>query len=169
MALLRATQVGRVAFVDPGPEGGSARGAAPRVVPVSFVLDGDEPDLRVVVRTTQGSRLGERAPGTLVTFEADELRPASREGWSVLVTGRAARETDEVLTARLAGRLQAWAPGFKTLWLGSRWSRCPGDGWCPPSASCSCRRARRHAGASPTAGRPATRTSAEYATDFDGR
>lgn len=169
VALLRSAEVGRVAFVDPGADGAPAEAPAPRVVPVSFVLAGDEPDVHVVVRTTQGSRLGERVPGALVTFEVDELRPATREGWSVLVTGRAERETDETVTARLAGRLQAWAPGFKTLWL-----RIPLQTVSGRRLVCTERvielpehpapRWRESRGWT-----PATRTAAEYATDFDGR
>lgn len=168
MALLRRAQVGRVAFVDPAD---GSQDAAPHVVPVAFVVDGvgTDPEVEVVVRTTVGSRLGRAAPDRVVTFEADEVCPGSREGWSVVVSGRAARETDEVRTARLAGRLQAWAPGFKTQWLripleqvsGRRLVSIERVVHLPDTPAPRWREPRGWA--------PATRTAAEYATDFDGR
>ncbi len=166
VALLGRASVGRVAFVDPADPPGST---APHVVPVAFVVDGEGDQADVVVRTTQGSRLGERCPGTLVTFEADELQPGAREGWSVLVSGRASRDTDEVRTARLAGRLQAWTPGFKTLWL-----RIPLDDVSGRRLASSARVVELPSTPSPRwheprGWTPATRTAAEYATDFDGR
>jgi len=166
VALLRRARVGRVAFVDPEAPPGST---APHLVPVAFVVDGDGMDAEVVVRTTPGSRLGERSPGTLVTFESDELRAGAREGWSVLVSGRVSRETDAVRTARLAGRLQAWAPGFKTLWL-----RIPLDTVSGRRLVSSARVVELPSAPSPRwheprGWTPATRTAAECATDFDGR
>ncbi|WP_380169061.1 pyridoxamine 5'-phosphate oxidase family protein [Jannaschia sp. R86511] len=174
VGLLRGAQVGRVAFVDPDLPVGAT---APHVVPVAFVVDGgDEHEAvggggggDVVVRTTQGSRLGELAPGCLVTFEADEVRPGVREGWSVLVTGRATRETDEVRTARLAGRLQAWAPGFKTLWLRIPLENVSGRRLVSTDRVVELPDTPAPRWREPTGWAPATRTAAEYTTDFDGR
>ena len=166
VGLLRRAQVGRVAFVDPDAPAGTT---APHVVPVSFVVDGDGPQAEVVVRTTHGSRLGERSPGALVTFETDELRPGAREGWSVLVTGRAARETDEVRTARLAGRLRAWAPGFKTLWLRIPLEHVSGRRLVSSERVVELPDTPAPRWREPRGWTPATRTAAEYTTDFDGR
>lgn len=168
-ALLRQASVGRVAFVDPDEPPGTT---APHVVPVAFVMDdtdGDGGAAAVVVRTTQGSRLGERSPGALVTFEADELRPDAREGWSVLVSGRASRETDEVRTARLAGRLQAWAPGFKTLWLRIPLAAVSGRRLVSSAQVVELPRPPAPRWHEPRGWTPPTRTAAECATDFDGR
>ena len=40
-----------------------------------------------------------------------------RDGWSVVVTARAAVEEDPEVIRGLSTRLSAWAPGFKDLWL----------------------------------------------------
>lgn len=168
VGLLRRTQVGRVAFVDPDAPAGAK---APHIVPVAFVVDGDGdgPDTEVVVRTTPGSRLGQRAPGMPVAFEADELLTSVREGWSVLVTGRATRETDEVRTARLAGRLQAWAPGFKTLWLRIPMEHVSGRRLVSTDRVVQLPDSPAPRWSEPEGWVPATRTAAQYTTDFDGR
>ncbi|MGJ7440905.1 pyridoxamine 5'-phosphate oxidase family protein [Aquipuribacter sp. MA13-13] len=168
VALLRQAQVGRVAFVDPGADPADA---APHVVPVAFVVDGvgPGPDVEVVVRTTAGSRLARAAPDRLVTFEADEVCAGSREGWSVVVTGRASRETDEVRSARLAGRLQAWAPGFKTQWLRIPLQQVSGRRLVSVERVIELPDAPAPRWREPRGWAPPTRTAAEYATDFDGR
>ena len=103
LALLASQVIGRVAVAD--------FNAAPLVVPVNYVLDGED----VVFRTDYGSKfrlavLGE-AP---VSFEIDGLDPGRRSGWSVLLQGTAS-ELPEEAGRRL--RLQPWAPGSKTHWV----------------------------------------------------
>ena len=102
LALLRSEVIGRVAVAD--------FNAAPLVVPVNYVLDGDAP----VFRTDYGSkfRLAVLAE-TPVSFEIDGVDP-DRRGWSVLVQG-SATELSEEEARRL--RLQPWAPGRKTHWV----------------------------------------------------
>jgi len=63
-------------------------GALPRILPVRFVLDGED----VVVRVRQGSTLHAATDGTVVAFEADQLRPDT--GWSISFVG-VARHLDE--------------------------------------------------------------------------
>lgn len=169
LELLASAQVGRVAFTARAdgaytstPEGTSV---APRVVPVSYVLDGDS----IVVRTTHGSQLGRSAPGAVVTFEVDEIRPVRRDGWSVVVTARAAVEEDPEVIRGLSQRLSAWAPGFKDLWLRLPLERVSGRLLTTgervvelPEAPAA--RWREHEGWTPP-----VRTSPEAATDFDGR
>jgi uncharacterized protein len=162
MSLMAGVPVGRLAYC--GHDGTTAEPSAPHVTPVSFVVDGES----VVVRTTQGSRLGREVPGTPVTFEVDEVRTAHRDGWSVVVSGLARLETDPAATDRLAELLQAWAPGFKDVWLripiehvsGRRVGR-PDDVVQLPDRPRA--RWREHEGWTPP-----TRTPAEFVNDFDG-
>lgn len=159
--LLRQVTVGRLAFSVPaGPPG---------IVPVSYVLDGDAGEESVVLRTTEGSRLGRAAVGAQVSFEVDDIRPRTREGWSVVVSGTAVLVEDAEELSRVAGRLTAWAPGFKDLVVrvpvevvtGRRVGTAEQVIQLPePPAP----RWQERAGWS-----RATRTAAEYQSDFDGR
>lgn len=73
-ALLRADQIGRLAIVD---------GGRPLVLPVNYVVDGED----IVFRTGPGTKLdhGPRAPAC---FEIDQFDRSHSAGWSVVVTGR---------------------------------------------------------------------------------
>src|SRR5262245_48239992 len=75
LELLATVDVGRVAWVD----------ASGRVIvqPVNFVVD----DESVVFRTDEGDKLDAIREGRPMSFEADDLEPALRSGWSVLVSG----------------------------------------------------------------------------------
>ena len=77
LALLRTVALGRVAWTD-----GTGRVV---VEPVNFVLEGDD----VVFRTAEGEKLEAVRRGRSFSFEADEVEPALRVGWSVLVSGPA--------------------------------------------------------------------------------
>jgi hypothetical protein len=46
-----------------------------------------------------------------VAYEADEIDPVTRQGWSVVVVGRALRVTDGPLSARYRQTLHPWAAG----------------------------------------------------------
>lgn len=76
LRLLASAGVGRIAI--------SAR-AMPVILPVHYVLDGDD----IVVRTHQGSTLDLATQGSVVAFEADYVGPGADLAWSVLVTGKA--------------------------------------------------------------------------------
>jgi len=98
---LSRQEVGRVAI--------TVANAAPFVVPVNYVMDGEV----VVFRSDPGSKLDAVELGP-VSFEVDEVDRVTRTGWSVLVTG----------TAHVAGldevdglRLQAWVAGAKEHWV----------------------------------------------------
>lgn len=98
--------IGRIGVIDADGQ--------PLVMPVNYRLDGDT----VVIRTDEGSLLAERAAGHQVAFEVDEVDPAWREGWSVLVQGTALRTTDEDELQRLRRLpLRPWAPGERELYL----------------------------------------------------
>lgn len=101
--LLANQSVGRVAVAEPD--------AAPLVVPVNFVVDGES----VVFRTDEGTKFDLAVlAGRPVSFEVDGLDGGRRCGWSVLLQGRAA-EVDEPEGEHLA--LRSWAPGGKSHWV----------------------------------------------------
>lgn len=102
--LLASTPVGRVVFTER---------ALPAVLPVTFIVDEET----VVLRTARGSRLARAAVGGVLAFEADELHPANRTGWSVVVTGQAWVEDDVEEVERLAALLEPWVPGIKDVFI----------------------------------------------------
>lgn len=74
LALLASVPVARV---------GLSMNALPAVLPVNFVLDGDE----IIIRTAEGSKLDAALGHAVVALEADEFDPIGHVGWSVLVRG----------------------------------------------------------------------------------
>lgn len=100
--LLATVTVGRVVFTDRG---------LPAILPVAFVLDRDT----VVIRTADGSRLARAGDDSVLSFQADVLDPASKTGWSVVVTGHARIEDDETERERISRILEPWVPGPKDV------------------------------------------------------
>ena len=101
LRLLAKVPVGRVVYT---------RQALPAVLPVNFCLDASEArssgpphdqGAGVVLCTSPGSDLVRAIDGVVVAFEADDFDGASRSGWSVVVTGRAAVVTDPAEHERL--------------------------------------------------------------------
>src|ERR1044072_4869702 len=82
LALLSTVVIGRVIW--------SASGGDLKVVPVNFVLDGDN----IVFRTARGGTLGAIQHGVPRTFEVDDVEPALHAGWSVVLSGRGGGVTD---------------------------------------------------------------------------
>jgi nitroimidazol reductase NimA-like FMN-containing flavoprotein (pyridoxamine 5'-phosphate oxidase superfamily) len=68
--------VGRLALMTPN---------GPMIYPVNFAVDGNA----VVFRTSAHSTLGSSIRGIDVAFEVDHVDLATRQGWSVVVKGRA--------------------------------------------------------------------------------
>lgn len=103
---LRESVVGRVAFLHEGD---------PVILPVTHAVDG----LDVVFRSTWGSKLEHARHADSVAFEVDQVDPATRSGWSVLVRGVAAVEYDPAALERLdAMSLATWAPPDETsFWI----------------------------------------------------
>ena len=97
LELLAAQPVGRVAFAQSGDI---------EIFPVNHcVVDGT-----VAFRVADGSKLGAAIQGSVVAFEVDAYDTGRREGWSVVVKGRAELVADEATLARLrATGLQPWA------------------------------------------------------------
>jgi nitroimidazol reductase NimA-like FMN-containing flavoprotein (pyridoxamine 5'-phosphate oxidase superfamily) len=98
VGLLSTVSVGRVVF---------SVGALPAIVPVAYAVHGDA----IVMRTSPESRLARAAPGGVLAFEVDEVDPATRTGWSVVVTGLASTVSDPVERAAIDGIVETFAPG----------------------------------------------------------
>ncbi|MDG9705701.1 pyridoxamine 5'-phosphate oxidase family protein [Streptomyces sp. DH37] len=99
LRLLEQVPLGRVVYTE---------NALPAVLPVNFFLDRD---LGVVLRTSAASRMARAVDTSVVAFEVDRFEEATRSGWSVVVTGRAALVTDPAEAERLArSGPVSWAP-----------------------------------------------------------
>ncbi|HLS78383.1 MAG TPA: pyridoxamine 5'-phosphate oxidase family protein [Nocardia sp.] len=98
MRLLASVPFGRIVFT---------RNALPAVRPVNHLVDGD----LIIVRTglTTGLASSMRASrSVVVAYEADDIDPARRLGWSVVITGAARPVTDPALLADYRRRLRPW-------------------------------------------------------------
>ena len=77
--------------------------SGPHIVPVSYAVAGDS----LFFRASSASLLGRNACSGTVAFEIDELDPARRAAWSVLVRGpvvhAAVAGDDAATTARVDG------------------------------------------------------------------
>lgn len=111
LRLLAAGGVGRIGY--------SGR-FGPTILPVNFAVHGQT----IVFRTGQHSPMGEDLRTGIadaeykVAFEVDEISPATKEGWSILVQG-AAHHVDsaaELAAVRQTG-VQAWPGGEKDLFI----------------------------------------------------
>jgi nitroimidazol reductase NimA-like FMN-containing flavoprotein (pyridoxamine 5'-phosphate oxidase superfamily) len=99
--LLDSQQVGRVAFTDD---------SGPDVMPVNYVMDGDD----VLITTSSYGALARGATNGRVAFEVDELDHYTESGWSVVVRGRAVRESP---LEQPPQRPHPWADGTRTYLL----------------------------------------------------
>ncbi len=86
----------------------------PAIRPVNHLIDGRT----IVIRTHLGAAITARgsdgrpaAQGSVVCYEADELDPARRTGWSVIVTGMARLVTDQAEADRYAAAIEPWIAG----------------------------------------------------------
>ncbi len=101
LALLGSVSVGRIGFTIR---------ALPTVRPVNHMLD----DGQIVIRSHLGAAIVSQADttyGAVVAYEADDLDPVQRLGWSVSVTGTAKilRDADQIEHYRQ--RLSPWVTG----------------------------------------------------------
>lgn len=100
MRLLASVDHGRVVFTDR---------ALPAIRPVNHLVD----EGRVIVRTRLTATLSASVrsnadAGVVVAYEADNLDPERRLGWSVVVTGLATTVTDPHKVARYEQLLRPW-------------------------------------------------------------
>jgi nitroimidazol reductase NimA-like FMN-containing flavoprotein (pyridoxamine 5'-phosphate oxidase superfamily) len=97
--LLQEVRVGRLVFTENG---------LPAVQPVNFRLWRDD----VVIRVAGGAKLAAATDKRVVAFEADELDPDLRTGWSVTVLGHAQEVSAVDDLVELSGTfLQPWVDG----------------------------------------------------------
>ena len=101
LRLLATVPIGRISYT---------RQALPAVDLVNFTLH----DGAIVIRTDAGGKLAAATRRAVVAFQADDLDPALRSGWSVTVVGRCEEVTDPGDIARLDKLgLESWAPGTR--------------------------------------------------------
>jgi hypothetical protein len=68
----------------------------------------------IVIKTGTGGKLAAAVQHAVVAFEADDLDPVTRSGWSVTIVGRSEEVTDHGEIARLCKLgLHSWAPGAR--------------------------------------------------------
>ena len=94
--LLPRARVGRLAWVDPS--------GRIMVVPVNFGLDGRS----VVVRTGDTVLLDAARAGARCAFQADDLEPGLRSGWTVLADGHLSEVVDPGSVERLGQLVSPW-------------------------------------------------------------
>jgi nitroimidazol reductase NimA-like FMN-containing flavoprotein (pyridoxamine 5'-phosphate oxidase superfamily) len=111
LRLISAGGVGRIGY--------SGR-FGPTILPVNFAMH----EQAIVFRTGQHSPMGEDLRTGIadaaykVAFEIDEISPATKEGWSILVQGAAYPvDSEPELTAVRQSGIQAWAGGEKELFI----------------------------------------------------
>jgi hypothetical protein len=107
--LLASTSIGRVVFTHH---------AMPAIRPVNHLIDGR----KIIIRTHLGAAIASRAmeqtsggqgkgSGSVVCYEADELDPVRRTGWTVIATGLARLVADPADIARYATAVEPWIAG----------------------------------------------------------
>jgi uncharacterized protein len=101
LRLLATVTIGRIC---------DTRQALPAVEPVNFAFR----DGAVMIRADPGGKLAAATLRAVVAFEADDLDPVLRSGWSVTVVGHCEEVTGADEIARLDGLgLETWAPGAR--------------------------------------------------------
>jgi len=99
LGLLETVRVGRLVFTED---------AVPAVQPVNFRMHRGH----VVIRVAGGAKLAAATGNAVVAFQADELDPDLRCGWSVTVVGHTNLITDVTELVELSGTfLQPWVDG----------------------------------------------------------
>ncbi len=103
--LLEPGGIGRVGFMSAG---------GIMMLPVNFAVAGKT----IIFRTAPDTLLALYA-NAKVSFEADRLDEALREGWSVLVQGHAHKVADEREMIRLEHetQLEPWAAGARDVYV----------------------------------------------------
>jgi hypothetical protein len=102
--LLASQPVARIAVL--GNDG-------PEIYPINIAVDGRS----VVFRTDPGSKLSAIASDPRLSLEADWIDVEEREGWSVVVAGRATELGGAELLAAQELPLYPWTIGDKARWF----------------------------------------------------
>jgi nitroimidazol reductase NimA-like FMN-containing flavoprotein (pyridoxamine 5'-phosphate oxidase superfamily) len=105
-----------IGLLEPGGIGGVGFASAEGIMmlPVNFAVTG-----KVVIFRTAPDTLLALYADAQVSFEADRFDAVRREGWSVLVHGRAHKVTEERAVKRLEDvtHLRPWAPGARDVYV----------------------------------------------------
>lgn len=104
VALLGKEKIGRAVFTDR---------ALPAVVPVTFAIQDDA----VLMCTAADTRLAAAASRGVLAFQADDIDPSTRGGWSVVVVGVAELVDDPAEQARIRLVLEPWVPGRNEVFI----------------------------------------------------
>jgi nitroimidazol reductase NimA-like FMN-containing flavoprotein (pyridoxamine 5'-phosphate oxidase superfamily) len=121
--LLETVRVGRLVFTED---------TLPAVQPVNFRVHQND----VVIRVAGGAKLAAATGNTVVAFEADELDPDLRAGWSVTVVGHANLITDVHELVELSGTfLQPWVDGRRDHFIRIRTEKTTGRRLHPPTSA----------------------------------
>jgi hypothetical protein len=102
MRRLRGFPMGRVVFTHH---------ALPSVRPVNHIIDAAG---RIVIRSHDDAAIfgaANKARGTVVCYEADDIDPVTGCGWSVIVTGMAHVVLDQAQADQYAEVLHPWVNG----------------------------------------------------------
>jgi hypothetical protein len=105
---LAGAEYGRVVFTQH---------AMPAIRPVNHLLS----DGRIIILSHDDSAIAARADhgrGNVVVYEADQIDPRTRTGWSVTVTGLARLVEDPALIARYQQALRPWIAGAIGIVIG---------------------------------------------------
>jgi nitroimidazol reductase NimA-like FMN-containing flavoprotein (pyridoxamine 5'-phosphate oxidase superfamily) len=123
LELLQTVRVGRLVFTE---------SALPAVQPVNFRLHRGQ----VVIRVAGGAKLAAATDRSVVAFEADELDPDLRTGWSVTVVGHAEPITEVAELLEISGTwLQPWADGRRDHFVRIRTQKVTGRKLLAPAAA----------------------------------
>jgi len=101
MDKLAGAEYGRVVFTQH---------AMPAIRPVNHLVS----DGRIIICSHDDSAITAHADhdrGNVVVYEADQIDPRTRTGWSVTVTGLARQVEDPALVARYQQALRPWVAG----------------------------------------------------------
>ncbi|WP_102143603.1 pyridoxamine 5'-phosphate oxidase family protein [Mycobacterium hubeiense] len=111
---LQTVRVGRLVFTEDG---------LPAVQPVNFGVWRED----VVIRVAGGAKLAAATNNLVVAFQADELDPDLRTGWSVTVVGHAQPITDVSELVEVAGTfVQPWVDGRRDHFIRIRTEKMTG-------------------------------------------
>jgi hypothetical protein len=100
LALLTGAVFGRVVFTHR---------ALPAIRPVNHIVDDGLIIIRTRLVTKLSSAVADQLPyPTVVAYQADQIDPVARTGWSVVVTGIARPVTDPERVARYERLLHPW-------------------------------------------------------------
>lgn len=104
--LLESQSVGRIAWQ-------AADG--PQILPVTYAWHQG----MIIFRTSPYGVLSELIRPTAVAFEVDDLDQVNRQGWSVVVQGRAqgVAEPDQLVRMWAVGSVVPWAAGVRNLFI----------------------------------------------------